>query len=101
MERKQQRRLRPVAQASAVYVCSRCGNDLFEEEKKFDSGTGFPSFWMHIGDHVRQQFLDSYGRERIQLLCSRCDQHLGHLFPNKHTPTNVRYCINAAAISLE
>lgn len=101
MQRKKQRRQATTQDAEGVYLCSSCGYELFEENKKFDSGTGFPSFWMHIGQHVRQQQLNTYGRERIQLVCNRCNQHLGHLFPNKKTPTQLRYCINAASITFE
>lgn len=101
MQRKQARRQNQIQQAEDCYVCSKCGNRLFEADKKFDSRTGFPSFWMHIGEAVKENFLDTYGRERMQLLCRQCNQHLGHLFPNKHTPTKVRYCINADAICLE
>jgi peptide-methionine (R)-S-oxide reductase len=82
-----------------VYVCSSCRNELFDSAKEFDSRTGFPSFWMHIGDNVRKKFLNTYGRERTQLLCNYCEQHLGHLFVNKNTPTQVRYCINSESIS--
>ena len=82
-----------------VYVCRACGLELFEADKKFDSGTGFPSFWMHIGENVREKFLDTYGRERIQLLCRQCGQHLGHLFSHKKTPTGIRYCINASSLT--
>ncbi len=92
--------LTPAAPAQETYACTNCGNELFSAAAKFDSGTGFPSFWQHIDDHVKQQFLDTYGRERIQLLCSSCGQHLGHLFPNKKTPTGVRYCINKEAIAI-
>jgi peptide-methionine (R)-S-oxide reductase len=81
-----------------IYECSQCGSALFESAKKFDSRTGFPSFWMPIENHVKEKLLDTYGRERIQLLCSLCSQHLGHLFENKYTPTKVRYCINTGAI---
>ncbi|MBW3544496.1 MAG: peptide-methionine (R)-S-oxide reductase [Bacteroidetes bacterium] len=102
MQRKQQRRRSSPAQdQQEKWVCSGCSHTLFETDKKFESGTGFPSFWLHIDDHVKQQFLDSYGQERTQLLCNQCGQHLGHLFPNKHTPTRLRYCINATAISLQ
>lgn len=103
MERKQQRRAamaeRRIEQPQPAYACSRCGEVLFDAAKKFDSRTGFPSFWQHVGDRVTQKQLTTYNRERIQLLCSGCGQHLGHLFPNKHTPTRVRYCINAASIA--
>ncbi len=85
-------------QEKGIYTCSKCGTTLFEAAKKFDSRTGFPSFWGHVGDHVKENFLDTYGRERIQLLCKSCGQHLGHLFPNKTTPTGVRYCVNADSI---
>ena len=83
------------------YKCSSCGNHLFEASKKFDSGTGFPSFWAHIGENVKENFLNTYGRERVQLLCSQCGLHLGHLFNNKMTPTKRRYCINEESILLE
>lgn len=84
-----------------IYRCSNCACALFDAEKKFDSRTGFPSFWSHIGNNVKENFLDTYGRERIQLLCNGCGLHLGHLFPNKTTPTKIRYCINADSIRLE
>lgn len=102
MQRKQQRRQRlPAHEQQESWVCAGCNHTLFETDKKFEFGTGFPSFWQHIDDHVKQQFLDSYGRERTQLLCNRCGQHLGHLFPHKHTPSRLRYCINATAICLQ
>lgn len=81
-----------------TYLCSRCGTPLFEAAKQFDAGCGFPSFWLHMGEQVRLNPLHTYGRERIQLLCNNCDQHLGHLFAHKQTPTQLRYCINAEAI---
>ena len=86
------------AHEQGIYTCSRCGNALFEASTKFAVGSGFPSFWAQIGEHVKHQPLDTYGRHRIQLLCSQCEQHLGHLFEDARTPTKVRYCINAAAI---
>lgn len=105
MEKKEKRKQAASAQkegsAKGVYVCTCCGSALFESAKKFDSRTGFPSFWMHIGDHVKENFLTTYGRERIQLLCNSCGQHLGHLFENKRTPTQLRYCINAQSIRLK
>ncbi|AHM60133.1 putative oxidoreductase [Flammeovirgaceae bacterium 311] len=98
---KQQELQKPAGTASSeIYACTNCGNALFAAEAKFESGTGFPSFWMHIGDHVSKKFLDTYGRERTQLLCNSCGQHLGHLFPNKKTPTRLRYCINQEAVAL-
>ena len=96
-EQRRSRRQKEV-EAAVVYQCSGCSNLLFEGEKKFDAGAGFPSFWHHIGEGVQQNFLNTYGRERIQLLCSNCGQHLGHLFENKNTPTRLRYCIKHEAI---
>lgn len=86
--------------APGVYRCARCGGILFAASKEFAAGCGFPSFWTHEGDGVKLNPLDTYGRKRIQLLCSNCGLHLGHLFPNKHTPTQVRYCINGESIRL-
>ncbi|MDB5246688.1 MAG: methionine-R-sulfoxide reductase [Segetibacter sp.] len=88
----------PQADVPGAFVCSACGFELFEGDKKFKAGCGFPSFWLHIADHVKLNRLDTYGRHRVQLLCNNCGQHLGHLFENKFTPTRVRYCINQAAI---
>lgn len=85
----------------SLFVCTQCGSALFEAGKKFEAGCGFPSFWLHLADAVEQKELNTYGRNRIQLLCRNCGQHLGHLFPNKHTPTGLRYCINAEAIRRE
>ena len=84
-----------------VYVCSVCDNVLFEAAKKFNAGCGFPSFWAHAEDGVKQSPLHTYNRSRIQLLCSACNAHLGHLFSHKHTPTNLRYCINTDAIKFQ
>lgn len=104
MENKERRKKAWAQQEQAeqgVFACSRCGHELFEAGKKFDSGTGFPSFWLPIGENVKEKFLDTYGRERIQLLCNNCDQHLGHLFNNKATPSRLRYCINNNAIAFK
>jgi peptide-methionine (R)-S-oxide reductase len=86
-------------QDKGVYTCSNCSQVLFYAKCKFDVGSGFPSFWAPAGEQqVQQNPLHTYGRHRIQLLCSQCKQHLGHLFQDARTPTNVRYCINAAAL---
>lgn len=85
-------------ETTKIFYCSRCHNELFDSDKKFDSGTGFPSFWNHIGENVKQIFLNTYGRQRIQLVCNKCGLHLGHLFPNKTTVTKLRYCIMSEAI---
>jgi peptide-methionine (R)-S-oxide reductase len=85
-------------QTKNIYACSKCGNTLFEATHKFDAGCGYPSFWQHSGG-VKENLLQTYGRSRIQLLCNKCDQHLGHLFKSKQTASGVRYCINANAIA--
>jgi peptide-methionine (R)-S-oxide reductase len=84
-----------------LYVCTRCGTTLFDAAKKFNAGCGFPSFWMHSENNVKQNFLQTYGRTRTQLLCNNCGAHLGHLFNHRHTPTGLRYCINETAIVLK
>lgn len=86
--------------ATGMYRCVRCNAILFEANKEFAAGCGFPSFWAHFGDGVQLNPLNTYGRSRIQLLCSNCGLHLGHLFTHKHTPTKLRYCINADNIKL-
>jgi peptide-methionine (R)-S-oxide reductase len=86
--------------AAGTYVCTACGHPLFAAAKEFNAGCGFPSFWLHLDGGVKFNPLSTYGRERIQLLCNHCGHHLGHLFPNKSTPTGVRYCINKEAIRL-
>ncbi len=83
-----------------MHVCTRCGNELFDNDKAFDAGCGFPSFWMAQSEQVKEVFLSTYGRERTQLVCGQCGQHLGHLFTSKVTPTGKRYCIMAEAIRL-
>jgi peptide-methionine (R)-S-oxide reductase len=86
-------------QQNGFYTCSDCGQVLFEAKYKFEVGSGFPSFWEQVEENVAHNPLSTYGRERIQLLCSQCKQHLGHLFDDARTPTKVRYCINADALN--
>ena len=84
-----------------IYACAGCGQELFRSENKYDSKTGWPSFWKSMPERLHHQQDTTFMFAQVEVRCGRCNGHLGHVFPDGPKPTGLRYCINSVALEFE
>ena len=87
---------------NGTYVCAGCGNELFSSDTKFESGSGWPSFWDQVSEDAIEMRVDkSHGMKRIEIICKKCGGHLGHVFDDGPNPTGLRYCVNSLSLDFK
>ncbi len=85
-----------------IYVCAGCGNELFSSDTKYESGSGWPSFWNQTSENSTERRIDnSSGMKRIEIICKKCGGHLGHVFDDGPNPTGLRYCVNSLSLDFK